>query len=296
MSNATFLEEARLGFEEAINRQGYGFQHSLIKAFDELSHSGRTNWCKPISEFPVTVHGSHTHIDVILQYTGANLYMIGECKRVNPALGAWCFAARSSRGVSWRHRGVYIEMLERRTGRFYTALGDVFEQDIYHNAVEIRTGERGESGRSGRGAIEEACTQSLRGMNGLMNLFVEHPDLWHGRDRVGFIPAIFTTAKLFVSRVTIDDAELATGNLATRPGDLVEIPWLIYHYPQSQALLHSVQVRTEDAHERSDLAELLYREYMRPIAVVSVSGIDKFMAWQPVEIFVRNFELRTTHF
>lgn len=142
----------------------------------------------------------HTRIDMILKYQGANLYMVGECKRVNPALGNWCFSSGSQQRLSPRENDFYVEVLEEKNGGFFTTLQQVYRKKVFHVGIEVKTDQSGDSGKSGRGGIEEACTQVLRGMNGLVKVFIEHPEIWRRRKgRVGFVPVIFTTAKLYAS-------------------------------------------------------------------------------------------------
>lgn len=103
---------------------------------------------------------------------------------------------------------------------------------------------------------------------------------------------VFTTARLFVAEGDIAEAELTTGNIDKEKCSLKPVNWLVYHYPQSSRLQHSVDVKAESDWDRQELAGILYQEYVRPIAVVSVQGIVEFLAWHQWEMFIRICEFR----
>jgi hypothetical protein len=73
----------------ALNRHGYGFQHAIIREVRRLYRPG-VGWQADGTEFPVEVNGASTHVDLLLRSRSGLL--VCECKRVDPALGIWCFA------------------------------------------------------------------------------------------------------------------------------------------------------------------------------------------------------------
>src|SRR5262245_35612150 len=79
-------------FLKVLNSHGYGFQYSVIRLADTLYKDGKSGWRFEWAEFPVSVQGDDTRIDLVLRQGRSHYYMLGECKRVNPALGNWCFA------------------------------------------------------------------------------------------------------------------------------------------------------------------------------------------------------------
>src|SRR4051812_35520208 len=83
MSDDQFNHE----FAKALNSHGYGFQYRVIKEVEECD----SIWSPVVPEFPVEARGHETRIDVILKGTRRSLYIVAECKRVNPALSQWCF-------------------------------------------------------------------------------------------------------------------------------------------------------------------------------------------------------------
>jgi len=79
-------------FGKVLNSQGHAFQHSVIRAAEELYRESRSRWIFEVAELPVNLHGKDTRIDIIMRKQDTRIYLIGECKRANPALSNWCFA------------------------------------------------------------------------------------------------------------------------------------------------------------------------------------------------------------
>jgi hypothetical protein len=141
---------------------------------------------------------------------------------------------------------------------------------IYHVGLELRQeGEKGDAYSSGRQAIEDAATQVCRGLNGLVNFCARTMAV---RTPV-FLPAIFTTARLWVSDINLADADLATGTFPSNSGELKEVTWLLYQYNQSPGLKHAVISKDK----MDGLEGYFYSESARTIAVVGASGIEDFL-------------------
>jgi hypothetical protein len=274
-------------FQSALNRQGYPFQYAVIRRADELWNQRCSRWVFEASEFPVEVQGYHTRIDFVLsQYSesqkGPFRFLIAECKRANPALHDWLFA----RAPYVRRGGPSIDILVefvRREGRDLTAsLGRLDgSKNIYHVAVEVKGAGKGDSSGSGRGAIEGAATQVLRGLNGLIEFFSRKPRYAPDNSTVIFIPVIFTAAKIWATDVDISAADVAKGQVALDSADVSEKPWLWLQYHVSPGLKHTVDLQLPtDERVKTDLGHLLEIEYARAIAVVGPNGIDGFLASQ----------------
>jgi hypothetical protein len=85
-----------------FDRHGYGFQYAVAKECARLRNVGESTWWLDATEFPVEVHSTHLHIDIVLRNPGG--LMVLECKRANPAISIWAFG-RSQDGVRIdRHR------------------------------------------------------------------------------------------------------------------------------------------------------------------------------------------------
>jgi hypothetical protein len=266
-------------FEAALNRHGYGFQYSVLREAEQLAMQGKSPWGFSVSEFPVEVQGSGTRIDFVLKNYRQCLYMVAECKRANPALSNWCFAKVPESIPNSSRDSVFVEVAcVPDVGAWYTATQHRFHSsNVYHIALEVRTRERGDPGGSDRGAIEQAATQVCRGLNGLLNFFKGDPDVFKGErgndSIIGFLPVIFTTARLWASDVDLSSADLQQGKFDLAGVNLEEKLWLFYHYHQSPGLKHSVDTLKAS----TSLEKVLYSEYVRTIAVVNAQGISEFL-------------------
>src|SRR6267143_1937049 len=80
-------------YRKVLNHHGYGFQYSVIEFIDKLRRERRCDWELEASEFPVIVQGRSTRIDFVFRKNRPFVYLVGECKRANPALSNWCFSS-----------------------------------------------------------------------------------------------------------------------------------------------------------------------------------------------------------
>src|SRR5262249_43513149 len=161
--------------QEALDRHGFSFQYAVIKRAEELRRSSppHSTWDFQASEFPVEIHGTPIHIDFLLdkRRSNCNLVMVCECKRSNPALSNWCFGkVRYGRRAN-KPNELIAERVERRdTGLVMDPDVWTYLEDVYYLGLEVRTGDKGDNGGTGRGAIEQALSQVFRGVNGLVEL------------------------------------------------------------------------------------------------------------------------------
>lgn len=154
--------------------------------------------------------------------------------------------------------------------------------EVYRLPFELRNRDKGE-GHYGRGQINDAVTQVLRGLNGLIEFTIQstrkgaraflNPNA-NGNLYASFIPVVFTTAKLWVSDCDISDGYIESGNVDIGKEQLKEKPWLFYQYEQSPALKHSYRAPRED----SDISQILYLDYTRTIPIVNASFICDFLS------------------
>ncbi|MFZ1804688.1 MAG: hypothetical protein WAU05_12245, partial [Nitrospira sp.] len=76
---------------KVLGSHGYGFQYAVLRRAEELAAERRSKWVFEAAEFPVGTAESPTHIDFILRNAHSTVYLVGECKRANPAHANWCF-------------------------------------------------------------------------------------------------------------------------------------------------------------------------------------------------------------
>jgi hypothetical protein len=274
----SLLAGLRKGLNEALDVHGYGFQHAVVRAFKELLSRGRSPWSRPTVEFPVEARGKPTRIDIVLEHPQADIWLVCECKRVNPAYADWCFlrAPFSDRGSLARQ--VYLESLVWVDGprRAVTRPTPLHGSDrIYHLGIEVKGTRQGDPRGRSAGAIEDAVTQVLRGQNGLID-FLGHSERAATELKVlSFLPVVITTANLWVTDADLSEAELASGHVDLSASSVTDTEWLWYHYPQSPGLKHQLLQKTDDTCDHL-LTEALYSTFVRPIAVVSAAGLEAF--------------------
>ena len=282
------------GFEKVLNSHGYGFHHSVIKRARELFTAGESPWDFVAAEVPVEVRGAGTRIDFILKRpsTGPDkpdYYLLVECKRANPALSNWCFVRAPYVRPNY-HDGVllwelaYLEPSTDITTIQFPIRPSVYTARVeskylaYQIALEVKSNAQGDPAGQGRGAIEDAATQVLRGLNGMMEFLKRETRIFPESRKIVLIPAIFTTAKLWVSDASLNSADLTTGNLDLSRTDFREVDWLFYEYNMSPGLKHKEPSNFYTLPSYS-IGSTVEREFARTIAVVGPGGITDFLAW-----------------
>lgn len=265
-------------FAKTLNSHGYVFQYAVITEINRLFNEDRQrqSYSPAASEFPVGVHGSTTKIDFILRNIHESIYLVCECKRVNPAMANWCFL----RAPFVREGGTGYSLIAEGARRGYDGgcivaaftLGKDKDHG-YHLGFEVRGDEKGE-GAPSHTAIEEAATQVMRGVNGLIQYHISQPGGLDTGHSTLFIPVIFTTAALWVSDANVAEAELKTGRLDREKITLHEAQWLVLHYHQSPLLKH-----TAPASLPTPLGQALEQQYIRSIILISATGIAEGLAW-----------------
>jgi hypothetical protein len=270
-------EPTILDVRKVLGAHGYGFHYAVLRRAEELAAQRRSSWVFEAAEFPVGSADRPTHIDFILRNAHSTVYLVGECKRADPAHANWCFLkAPYTRRNSSEAELVFQEVIYQAD----TLVGAQprtkhASLESTHLGVELRTGAKGE-GSGGRSAINDATTQVLRGSNGLLDhLFPEQRAYRGDRRNVVFVPVIFTTAQLWVAKGDLSAADLTTGQLSEDWGELISVPWLWYTHNQSPALRHRLPSANQ---ARLPLSETLHAEYSRTIAIVGSNGIDTFLS------------------
>lgn len=280
-------DNLRKGLVHSINVHGYAFHYAVLKAAQNYFEEKVSPWVFEVAEFPVLNRSTPLHIDFILRNKLEQSYFIAECKRCDPAISNWCFikAPYVSRGTSSGRERLVREIVfkKRDTNIVRTGLQWIDRSsDIYRLPFELKSNNKGE-GFYGRGQINDAITQVLRGFNGMIefavnemkrgNLSFFKEDLL-GNIYASFLPVVFTTAKLWVCDYNISDADLKSGTVDLGDANLEERKWLFYQYAQSPDLKHPYSV----AGLESDLSDFLYSAYTRTIPVVNADGIREFLS------------------
>jgi hypothetical protein len=279
-------------FEEALDKHGYGFHYAVLKKTIDLHDADpkRYAFFFEASEFPVGAGGNNTKIDFVLHHSSllrysdsapiwSRMFLLAECKRANPALSNWCFIR-----APFTRRTVYANPLVLEAGTVNSMHRPVMRNiqnpisttEIFHIALPIKSDQKGDSSGEGRDVIEQAATQSMRGLNGFVNFIRHSPEVIGAGNRFILLPIIFTTAELWGSDADLKRADLESGKLdISTGGSFRSYEWLFLEYNQSPTLKHTA----EYADRPASLRDSLEQDYVRTIAVVSAKGIESFMEW-----------------
>ncbi len=268
-------------FQKALNRHGHPFQYAVIRRAKEL-HGDGSSWVFDASEFPVEVQGHNTHVDFILSrlpMDGPYGFLVAECKRVNPSLSNWLFATAPYVRRNGSSPHLLFECVKRDKRDIISgAMSLPSSERIYHVALEAKSKEKGDTS-GGRGAIEEAITQVTKGINGLIERLSKKLIILPDASLVTFIPAIFTTAQLWVTNADLGKTDLLRGEIDLSTYNVEKKPWLWLQHNISPSLKHSLEpgISVGISGIRNDISQLLRLEYARTIAIVSTDGIDDFL-------------------
>jgi hypothetical protein len=265
----------------AINRHGHAFQNAVLARAEALyqDRGSRAKWMFDCVEVPVEVRGQSTRIDILLHQIECDggapaRFLVAECKRANPALSNWCFARTTYlRRNLEDDRSPFAEHV-RYDGTTFSSEPQTLShgRKVYALGYEVRADHKGD-GPPGRGAIEEACGQVLRGVNGFVQLLRTAPHLMRPNRQVPIIPVVFTTANLWITHADLATADLHSGALASDV-HVEQAPWLWYRYHMSPGLRHDLP----SAGVPHDVGRSVERWFSRGVAIVSPSGIDEFLS------------------
>ncbi len=286
------------GFHKILNAHGYGFQFSVLGRAEQLFYERKSPWKFEAAEFPVSVHSEETKIDFLLKRDRTVTFLVAECKNVNPSLGRWFFVKAPYTHRNANKYSLFFESLDasplhgitaRSEGRLYNLSSSIYRStstELFHIGMEAKDQtQQGNKQGSMRGGLESAIGQVLRGTNGMVEYLANHQQIL----RTGFlsakptnpdtafstwfIPAIFTTAKLWVSDVNLSSADLTTGDFSPSSITSSERRWLWLNYNQSQGLRHSVNGKDHDL----DLAGVMDADFTRSVAIINESGMEDFL-------------------
>lgn len=264
--------------QEHLDKHGFSFQYSLLKKFEDLRKSDKTSWVLEGSEIPISSGGSVSHIDFVLRNRKSTIYLIGECKRADPARSHWCFAnAPYTWRGSTRHQTQFDKIFNTPDDEENRALTSILVEtdNIKEIGFELKTRSQGDGvGSNEKSAINSAVSQVLRNSSGFINYLLRKSNSRTVNDYFYFIPVIFTTAKIFITKADISSADLETGYL---PKDSVKVEprdWIWFNHNRSINLSHGIKHNIEDALSASSP---YFFEFTRSVAIVSPAGVDSFM-------------------
>jgi hypothetical protein len=302
-------QEISTSLRKLLNTHGHSFHFTVLRRAHQLMDEGRSPWIFDGAEFPVKAGGQTTHIDFILRSKSANILLIAECKRADPAKAIWCFVRYP---YTWRNQHEHELVFEHFEGdrfkrvfrkpRFaYTSRNS----GVYHLGYELKTNAKGDGQGGGQDKkpndiqnktlIDQGIAQVLRGTSGLINHFSDElqasefpPPSSHEMYRISnqatsrtikFIPVIFTTAQLWVSDADLGAADLTNGRLSEDAVKTSQVEWLWFNVHRSPGLKPDVNVDME-TNDRffKELSFYLRQECARSVAIVNANAIDSFLS------------------
>lgn len=283
------MDETKSQLNKLLNQHGYPFQYSVLKRAKELVDNGKSMWLFEAAEFPAEVQGVGTRIDFMLNLKGTRIFLLAECKRVDPKFGKWCFVkapyVRRNRTAEYCFVD-HVEFNEHDRQNPCQVTGEQLPGIIpgdkaYHIGLVLKSGNvTGESGKQERDAIEKAATQVCRGVNGLIELLSKRHELVNTVKRnnlidagVTLVPVIFTTTRIYTCGCDLSSATLEDGKLDLSNEEVLEKDWIFYQYHISPGIKHSRRFGQHPA----KFAEVLDYDYVRTIPIVAANGIDSFL-------------------
>lgn len=276
----TESQESSAHLRKVLNTHGYGFHYAVVRRAKDLFSSDRSGWKFDAVEIPVIAQNQATHIDFVLRSKSDRTLLVGECKRADPAKSNWCFATSPYTRRDASDGEVIIDHLQFQPYRtiIHKPHYAYTQRGIFHLGFELRSPQKGDgSGRSS--AIDEAITQVLRGTSGLIDHYSsDSRELTNPMNEkaVRFLPAIFTTARIWITDANLSQADLTTGDFDKDSIQAQEADWIWFNYNRSPKIKPTLNLERAGG-MLSDLSVDLRHQFTRSVAIVSTSGIDAFL-------------------
>lgn len=232
-----------------------------------------------------------TRIDFIFRKRTPLVYLVGECKRVNPAFSNWCFAnspfARPNSGsdkvilqsawVAPQFRTSATGMVPDINKRMLTGVLRPEAPKVYRVGLTVKSDQPGDRAGKITDAIEDAAGQVCKGLNGLIEFFHSQRQTMPDGTKLYFLPVIFTTARLWTTDTDLASANIDIGEFDAGSVTLKEADWIWYQYNISPVLKHTLSIDEAEYRNPFDLSTALELDFTRTIAIVSVNGIQDFL-------------------
>jgi hypothetical protein len=203
----------------AINEQGYLFREACEQALK--NKEGTTGWEVKASEYPVSLQGQDTRVDIILRSktsSSPELYALVECKRADPTYIYWIFGAPGLPFGNALCSKLGIECRETRSDHPYQYSSFVkclhFNLFIYGAESWLEARKGSDKRISTPQSIENAFVQVLKGVGGLAQEQIDQRHKGHDLFKTFFVPIVVTTASLYVANYETRDVDLSIGRIA----------------------------------------------------------------------------------
>lgn len=277
-------EEIAQLLRKNLDNNGFTFQYSVMEKANSLKHEKLSRWVLHGAEFPVENKGNNSHVDFILHDEEHRAFLIGECKRADPATANWCFVKAP---YTWRNNREKFIQIDKMVVKIYqnidssTSLSTTnayTEIPIKDLGLEVKTGDKGNGqGRNDKSEINSALSQVLRNTSGFINHNRKLSIKTTNRKEIiyfHFIPVIFTTAKLWVSDVDISKGNIEDGKLLDET-KVKSVNWLWFNYNRPNTLAPDSFSFQKSEFSPSPEHSL----FTRSVAIVGVDGIKEFLSF-----------------
>ncbi len=271
-------------FKNALDSQGHSFQYAVVEEFRCTQGS---KWLFEACEFPVVCKSKPIHVDVLFGQRsnyGLHAYLVCECKRTDPAYGNWIFAKAPYVHRNHFEKRLVFDFIRPATKDSVTASEPLkahsHTAEVCHIGLAVATNCKGDGRGESRKDLNDATAQVLRATSGVIDYLYGQNRLINCVVNSVFVPAMITTAKLFVSDLEIErSTDLLSGKL-TSTGTVKEVDWLWYVHNRSSELCHNQHHGFCTSFE-----EAMELNHSRAIAVISASGIKKFAEMNFLEAY-----------
>lgn len=258
---------------KALNSHGFPFQYATVRAFRNAFEQRHSHWAFEVAELPVECNGSTGHLDALYSniYGDRKYYLVTECKRSNPATSKWVFSHAPYQTRNHYRNEILFDCVEDTNGgpRCVPVKAIAKEIDVVQIGLAANSGERGE-GHADTRDIGSSLSQLLRATSGLINYIFVDQRIRQKHASTVFVPALITTAELFVSDANIDEADLHTGKII-EAGPMRRVDWLWFVHNRSMDLASEVSTEAPN-----DFMSALQTLHSRAVAVISPKGISAF--------------------
>jgi len=272
------MEHARAALHHHLETHGHGFQYRVLHETERLfKQSIGRSWSFEVQEHPVR----GTHVDFVLWHEcdHVSYYLVVECKRTNPAYSKWAFL----RTPYVRHGESGYEFLaEGLRKNEKLALADRIpvgvwceDRPSYNHAAELKSQTHGDSCTEGKGALQRAIEQALRGVFGLAGQ-LRHRQSHLTTPQAVFLPAVITTADLLVGDLDVGAIDLATGAVDQSKLALERQPFLLHSHGASPDIQGDVAPVPTRLH---GLPQLFDAEFHRTLLIIQASELERFFRW-----------------
>lgn len=266
-------KELENSLSKVLNTHGYGFQSAIWQEI-KLQRKYGSKWLFQASELPVKINDSETKIDIILRNQDTSHFIIGECKRVNPSMGNWCFIKTNPYKRNVKDFHSLIDSLKFNSSiPVVPHLTSILTMSpIYDLGISIKTGQKGDNSRnSSSNEINDALSQVFKGVNGFIKFAKQHPKEIKLDSKVSaIIPVIFTTANLFTSDINLLESNLEKGDVPKHT--ITPTDFILLRYPVSESFLTQPSIITAKS-----IGEVFDEIYMRTVIIVSTKGLSKLL-------------------